>query len=138
MMKWTLMLAVALTLVACGGTRERSEIPAVAPVAPVAGGEVVAPSPSSSAAASSTRPVIYDYPGATRVLGETASAPSPSASPSAPAPAATSLAGKFYTVRPGDTLWRVATSHGVTVSDLKRANQLANDLIKPGQVLRIP
>ncbi|MDR1145617.1 MAG: LysM peptidoglycan-binding domain-containing protein [Verrucomicrobiales bacterium] len=133
MMKWTLMLAVALTLIACGGTRERSEIPAVAPVT---GGEVVAPSPSPSAAASSTRPVIYDYPGATRVLGETASAPSPS--PSAPAPAATSPAGKFYTVRPGDTLWRVATSHGVTVSDLKRANQLANDLIKPGQVLRIP
>lgn len=44
-----------------------------------------------------------------------------------------------YTVRSGDTLTRIASEHGVSVSDLASANNLSNpDLIVPGQVLVIP
>jgi LysM repeat protein len=44
-----------------------------------------------------------------------------------------------YTVRSGDTLTRIASEHGVSVSDLASANNLSNpDLIFPGQVLVIP
>lgn len=44
-----------------------------------------------------------------------------------------------YTVERGDTLVRIARDHGVTVSELARANNLANpNLIHPGQVLTIP
>lgn len=47
------------------------------------------------------------------------------------------VAGR-YTVRRGDTLWRIAQSHGVSVSRLKAANAIRSSRIKPGQVLSIP
>lgn len=44
-----------------------------------------------------------------------------------------------YTVRPGDTLYRIAGTYGTTVSAIVAANNIANpDLIYPGQVLVIP
>ena len=44
-----------------------------------------------------------------------------------------------YTVKRGDTLGRIAHDHGVSVSQLAAANNIANpDLIFPGQVLVIP
>ncbi|MBI2953953.1 MAG: LysM peptidoglycan-binding domain-containing protein [Chloroflexi bacterium] len=44
-----------------------------------------------------------------------------------------------YTVRGGDTMWDIATQFGVSVSDLSRANGIANpDLIFVGQKLRMP
>lgn len=43
-----------------------------------------------------------------------------------------------YTVRRGDTLWRIAQTHGTTVSQLKAANAIRSSRIKPGQVLAIP
>lgn len=43
-----------------------------------------------------------------------------------------------YTVRRGDTLWRIAQSHGITVSRLKAVNAIRSSRIKPGQVLAIP
>lgn len=44
-----------------------------------------------------------------------------------------------YTVKPGDTLYKIATQHGVTVQQLVTANRLANpNLIRVGQVLTIP
>ena len=52
-------------------------------------------------------------------------------------PAAT--AQKTYTVKSGDTLYGIATSNGITVSDLAAANQLnIEDFIMPGQELVIP
>lgn len=43
-----------------------------------------------------------------------------------------------YTVRAGDTLYSIATRHGVTVRDLARLNGIGNDYrIYPGQVLRL-
>lgn len=49
-------------------------------------------------------------------------------------------AGKpgYFTVRPGDTLYRIAIEHGQTARDVQAWNQLANpNMIEVGQVLRI-
>jgi len=43
-----------------------------------------------------------------------------------------------YTIRRGDTLSEIAVSHGTSVDALRRENGLVGDLIRPGQVLRIP
>jgi LysM repeat protein len=46
--------------------------------------------------------------------------------------------GESYTVKPGDTLYGISKSMGVTVEALKKANVLENDSIKPKQILTIP
>ncbi|GGJ58082.1 peptidoglycan DD-metalloendopeptidase family protein [Deinococcus roseus] len=43
-----------------------------------------------------------------------------------------------YTVKSGDTLSRIAQQFGITVQDLKSANNLTSDIIRIGQVLDIP
>ncbi|WP_428910483.1 LysM peptidoglycan-binding domain-containing protein [Niallia sp. Krafla_26] len=42
-----------------------------------------------------------------------------------------------YTVKSGDTLWRIANNHGLSVTQLKSYNQLTNDTIHVGQVLHL-
>ncbi|RMG15807.1 MAG: LysM peptidoglycan-binding domain-containing protein [Planctomycetota bacterium] len=53
-----------------------------------------------------------------------------------------SVLARDYVVRRGDTLSRIAARHGTTVAELKALNGLApgrrGDLIRPGQVLRLP
>jgi LysM repeat protein len=46
--------------------------------------------------------------------------------------------GKSYTVVSGDSLWKIAHKNGVSVNALKKANNMTDDMIKPGQVLVIP
>ena len=43
-----------------------------------------------------------------------------------------------YTVKPGDTLYGISKSFGVSIEALKKANALEGDSIKPKQVLTIP
>ena len=43
-----------------------------------------------------------------------------------------------YTVRSGDTLWRLAQRYGTTVDAIKSLNGLTGDNLSIGQVLRIP
>jgi murein DD-endopeptidase MepM/ murein hydrolase activator NlpD len=43
-----------------------------------------------------------------------------------------------YLVKPGDTLIRIARQFGVSVADLKRANNLTSDALRVGQTLQIP
>ena len=66
---------------------------------------------------------------------------------SAPPPAAQTrsqetetLQGEFieHTVEPGTTLTALSKAYGVTVSDIKRANNLSSDNIRVGQKLLIP
>lgn len=46
--------------------------------------------------------------------------------------------GNYYTVVSGDSLWSIAKKLGVTVDELKEANNLTSNTLKIGQVLRIP
>ena len=43
-----------------------------------------------------------------------------------------------YKVKRGDTLWEIAKAHGVSLSKLKRANNLSSNRIYPGRKLIIP
>ena len=42
-----------------------------------------------------------------------------------------------YTVEAGDTLYRIATTHGLSIEQLKALNGLRDNRIYPGQVLRL-
>ena len=42
-----------------------------------------------------------------------------------------------YTVKSGDTLYRIALNHGMTVQELKRLNGLTSDMIRVGQQLTV-
>jgi LysM repeat protein len=46
--------------------------------------------------------------------------------------------GASYTVKSGDSLWKIARQQNVTVAALKQANSLSGDSLKVGQKLHIP
>ena len=43
-----------------------------------------------------------------------------------------------FTVRSGDNLWSIARAHDITVAELMAANQLSDERLQIGQVLRLP
>jgi len=55
-----------------------------------------------------------------------------------PEKAAGSAASETYSVKPGDTLFKIAQTYGVDYQELQRINGLAGTEIRPGQVLRLP
>jgi LysM repeat protein len=61
-----------------------------------------------------------------------------SAPAAAAAPEETDNSAAAYTVKSGDTLTRIAKTHGTTVKALKAENSLTTDRIKVGQKLKIP
>lgn len=44
----------------------------------------------------------------------------------------------YYTVKAGDTLWKVANANNITVDALKQANNLTSNSLSVGQLLKIP
>jgi LysM repeat protein len=42
-----------------------------------------------------------------------------------------------HTVRPGESLWSIARTHGLSVAELQRSNNLQGHTIRPGQVLHV-
>jgi LysM repeat protein len=66
----------------------------------------------------------------------------PAAATTTPAesmPAASSMgSGEIYTVKPNDTLTKIAHDHGTTVKAIETANNLTTTKIKVGQKLTIP
>lgn len=67
-------------------------------------------------------------PGATSSATETSAASN----------SADTTGGETYAVKSGDSLTKIAKSHGVSVKALKAANNLTTDHIKVGQKLKIP
>jgi LysM repeat protein len=65
-----------------------------------------------------------------------ATTPSPVAAPDSPA--ATGGAPETYVVKTGDTLTRVARTHGTTAAALRDLNGLKTDRINVGQKLKVP
>ncbi|MFC4453947.1 LysM peptidoglycan-binding domain-containing protein [Deinococcus sonorensis] len=51
---------------------------------------------------------------------------------------ATRVDAATYTVRPGDTLYRVARDHGTDPTTLQRLNRLTSDTVTVGQRLQVP
>ena len=43
-----------------------------------------------------------------------------------------------YVVSSGDTLYEIASKYGVSVNDIKTANNLKNNNLSIGQILKIP
>ncbi len=50
----------------------------------------------------------------------------------------TGFADEKYTVKPGDSLYNISKSFGVSIASLKGTNHLKGDMIRPRQVLLIP
>lgn len=49
----------------------------------------------------------------------------------------TSTAGKYYTVKSGDSVWLVAHNNGITMNQLIQWNNIKNNFIYPGQKLLV-
>jgi cell wall-associated NlpC family hydrolase len=47
-------------------------------------------------------------------------------------------AARDYTVKPGDTLYSIARANGITLARLLMLNGLSSDVVKAGQVLKLP
>lgn len=45
---------------------------------------------------------------------------------------------RIHTVKPGDNLTKIAKKYGVSVNDIKTANNMSGDNLRPGQKLKIP
>ena len=100
----------------------------------------------STISASRSAPIIYDYPGPTRNLNApVVAAPPVSTAPSRPTPPrvkspAPESTGSMrnHQVQSGETLWGISKKYGVGVEVIRQANAMTTDIIKPGQVLKIP
>lgn len=79
-------------------------------------------------------PEVLDLEGAKRRFIELkVAAPTPT-KPAAPK----KQQAKTYTVASGDSLWKIANKHSITINALKEANQLKSDRLSVGQTLLIP
>ena len=91
--------------------------------------------PSTTPSYPSTTP---SYPSTTPSYPSTT--PSyPSTTPSYPSttPSSTPAGAQYHTVEVKETLWAISRKYGITVDALKQLNGLADNLIKPGQQLRV-
>jgi LysM repeat protein len=63
----------------------------------------------------------------------------PAPTTTAPVAAAPAPAAKTYTVKKGDSLWKIAKAEGVSIGDIARANNLnKTTALKVGQKLQVP
>ena len=58
--------------------------------------------------------------------------------PAKPKAKSTTAGTTTHTVRSGDSLYKLSKRYGVTVADIRKANNLKGDDIKIGQKIKIP
>jgi LysM repeat protein len=113
-----------------------------APGSPYYGGGFGAAGPASASGPVSTSPAYSDFG-----VAPAAPAPYPDFGTPAPAPAQpdwkpAEVAGvvplSSYTVVAGDSLWTISRKNGVSVDEIKAANNLKSNNLKAGQKLLIP
>jgi flagellum-specific peptidoglycan hydrolase FlgJ/LysM repeat protein len=103
------------------------------------------PFPSYPSTGNPSRPTTSNQPTTSDIYSPTIETPSfenrpsttptrPSTQPNTPAKPA---AGQFHTVAQGETLWAISRKYGITVDRLKQLNNLPDNIIKPGQALRV-
>ncbi|MCC6355394.1 MAG: LysM peptidoglycan-binding domain-containing protein [Verrucomicrobiae bacterium] len=111
------------------------------PAAPVT--DVVTPTPVTPAPAQTQEPqtiqMVITVPTNQPATPGTA-APAADAPSSAPVPAAMAPVGEFteYTVKSGDSLWKIGKKFGVAVDAILSANGMQSDRLSIGDVLKIP
>ena len=141
--------SIATSLVAvgaAGSAAQTAQTTTPGRPATVARAASTANSPATALATSTAR--LAQTLATTRLPAVTVRSPAPLVTPSAALPYDVSPAGPIvaayttyatYSVRPGDTLNRVATDFGVASEIIMRASALADpNLLLPGQVLTIP
>lgn len=69
-------------------------------------------------------PAAYNYEPATTAPGTTSTEPL--------------TASGEYTVKPGDSLWKIARDHNTSVAKITSLNGFTSDVIRPGQVIKLP
>ena len=80
---------------------------------------------------------IYKNGGPTISQGSTSGSSSSSSSKSSSSSSASK--SRIYTVKNGDSLYKIAKNYpGISAEDIKKANGLSSDAIRPGQKLTIP
>lgn len=121
MVRFCIAAALTAVLAACAGTSQDT-VP-----------QTRNPPPEPPPSSADSRPIIYDAP-----PGAWSPPPSPAPTESAPHDSNPASAMIEYTVREGDSLWKIAREQGSTVARIREANGLTSDLIRPGQVLKIP
>ncbi|WP_124058894.1 LysM peptidoglycan-binding domain-containing protein [Vaginisenegalia massiliensis] len=64
----------------------------------------------------------------------------PVAKPTTPSPSAPTkpVANSGYTVKAGDSYWKIATQYGISIQELQRLNGTTNYNLYPGQQLKVP
>src|ERR1017187_499229 len=67
-----------------------------------------------------------------------ATTPSPTMPVGTTAAVTTDAGGGSYTVKSGDSLWKIARLQNVSVAAIKQANNLSSDSLKVGQKLHVP
>jgi LysM repeat protein len=72
-----------------------------------------------------------------KIPAPTQSAPAAPVAPAKPVTPAPAPKATTYTVQHGDTLWHISQTEGVSVDDLKKFNNLSDNVISVGQVLRL-
>ncbi|MEM6783103.1 MAG: LysM peptidoglycan-binding domain-containing protein [Bacteroidota bacterium] len=92
---------------------------------------LVVPVADTTSVASPSTDTTATVPAATAVL------PSPPPEMSTPDPRPPAPEATYYTVRRGDTLYRIAQQHSTTVAAIRRLNNLRSTTINVGQRLRV-
>jgi len=76
-------------------------------------------------------------PGQSLSLGTPAKQTATTVSTKSVSNTAKATANGYYTVKAGDTLYRIAVNHGMDVATLKQINGLTGDNIAPGTTLKV-